>query len=327
MRILVNLENTDDFKEFLIEDHEPLENLKYLVEAEMNIPFSHQEIKFEGNVLTNDKLPLREYKIKEEEIILVNRRGIADNFSQLLNQIRPNNTLNNTNNFSHQNNLNNSKPASSTQNSLSNIFDSTMKMIKQNANPNLGGSFNFLSLDAKVKNECKNLKERFLTSPDELSLLFTTDPELAETLVSQDEKRLEELIKIRISKYEDKMKKEKDEYFKLMNADPSDLEAQKKIEEMIRMKNVDENLKMAQEYLPETFMSVHMLFINLEINKQKIIGLVDTGAQMTIISEDLAKKCGVYNLIDTRYSGIAKGVGTSKILGVVHAAQLKLGEK
>jgi hypothetical protein len=37
-----------------------------------------------------------------------------------------------------------------------------------------------------------------------------------------------------------------------------------KIEEMIRWKNIDENLKMAQEYLPETFLPVHMLFINIE---------------------------------------------------------------
>ena len=69
------------------------------------------------------------------------------------------------------------------------------------------------------------------------------------------------------------------------------------------------------------------LYINLEINKHKITALVDTGAQTTIISQDLAEKCGLYNLCDTRYSGIAKGVGTSKILGVIHAAQIKLNDR
>ena len=86
-------------------------------------------------------------------------------------------------------------------------------------------------------------------------------------------------------------------------------------------------MKMAHEYLPESFGHITMLFINLEINKEKITGLVDTGAQTTIISENLAKKCGLFNLCDTRYSGIAKGVGTSKILGVIHAANLKIGDR
>ena len=70
-----------------------------------------------------------------------------------------------------------------------------------------------------------------------------------------------------------------------------------------------------------------MLFIHLEINKQKVVALVDTGAQSTVMSQDLCKKCDLFNLCDTRYSGIAKGVGTSKIIGTVHAAQIKIQGK
>ena len=84
---------------------------------------------------------------------------------------------------------------------------------------------------------------------------------------------------------------------------------------------------MAHEYLPESFGHITMLFLNFEVNKMKMTGLVDTGAQTTIISEDLAKKCGLYNLCDTRYAGIAKGVGTSKILGVIHCTNLKIGDR
>ena len=65
----------------------------------------------------------------------------------------------------------------------------------------------------------------------------------------------------------------------------------------------------------------------MEINKIKIHAFIDTGAQNTIISKTLAEQCGLMNLCDERYAGIAKGVGTSKIIGVVHAAQIKIEDK
>lgn len=45
------------------------------------------------------------------------------------------------------------------------------------------------------------------------------------------------------------------------------------------------------------------------------------------MSQDLCEKCDLFNLCDTRYSGIAQGVGTSRIIGVVHAAQMKIQNK
>lgn len=46
----------------------------------------------------------------------------------------------------------------------------------------------------------------------------------------------------------------------LASADMFDVEAQRQIEEEIRMKNVNENMEMAMEFMPESFARVVMLY-------------------------------------------------------------------
>lgn len=121
------------------------------------------------------------------------------------------------------------------------------------------------------------------------------------------------------------LERQKQEEIALLNADPFDVEAQKRIEEAIRQKSVDENWEAALEHNPEAFARVVMLYVDMEVNGVPLKAFVDSGAQMTIISRRCAESCGLLRLLDRRYVGVARGVGQSEIVGRIHVAPIKIG--
>ncbi|XP_027961520.1 protein DDI1 homolog 1 [Eumetopias jubatus] len=164
------------------------------------------------------------------------------------------------------------------------------------------------------------IRSMLLSNPHDLSLLKEHNQPLAEALLSGN---LETFSQVLMGQQRERALREQ-ERLRLFAADPFDLEAQAKIEEEIRQQNIEENMSIAMEEAPESFGQVTMLYINCKVNGHPLKAFVDSGAQMTIVSQACAERCNIIRLVDRRWAGIAKGVGTQRIIGRVHLAQIQI---
>jgi hypothetical protein len=89
----------------------------------------------------------------------------------------------------------------------------------------------------------------------------------------------------------------------------------------------DQQLAMAMEVNPEAFVSVPMLYVQCELNNVPVRAFIDTGAQMTVMNVKCAQKTGLLPAVDSRFKGVAAGVGMARIAGRVHMATLRLNRK
>lgn len=101
---------------------------------------------------------------------------------------------------------------------------------------------------------------------------------------------------------------------------------QKSLEVAEKQNLIDTNCKDAQEQIPESFFSVTMLYFFCWINGREIKAFVDTGAQHSIMSRKCAEECGIDHLIDTRYKGVANGVGQQNISGRIWLCDIDFGD-
>ncbi|KAF9673179.1 hypothetical protein SADUNF_Sadunf11G0121600 [Salix dunnii] len=204
------------------------------------------------------------------------------------------------------------------------VKDEDLVMMVSNAAARSAPSNNSgLNLDGSAVNPGA-FQQQLRNDSNTMAQLFQADPELAQVILGNDLNKLQDLLRQR-HRQRSELHRQQEEEFALLEADPFDVEAQKKIEAAIRQKGIDENWAAALEYNPEAFARVIMLYVDMEVNGVPLKAFVDSGAQSTIISKSCAERCGLLRLLDQRYKGIAHGVGQSEILGRIHVAPIKIG--
>ncbi|CAG2164008.1 unnamed protein product [Oppiella nova] len=165
----------------------------------------------------------------------------------------------------------------------------------------------------------QQIRETLLSNPEQIAHLKVNNPQLAEAL----EAGLEQFTKVLEQQQRNRSEEER-RRIRMLLADPFDSEAQRMIADEIRQQQIDSNMETAMEYLPESFGQVLMLYIDCKVNGFPIKAFVDSGAQSTIMSKACAERCNITRLIDQRWSGIAKGVGTQRIMGRIHLVQIQI---
>ncbi|KAJ3187219.1 DNA damage-inducible protein 1 [Irineochytrium annulatum] len=192
-----------------------------------------------------------------------------------------------------------------------------------------------------VGDQIEHMRQTILADPNLLRRIQSQSPELARS--TSDAAEFRRVYMQLEGQRREAEERAREDQMRLANADPFDVEAQRRIEEEIRRENINQNWELAMEHNPESFGRVTMLYINLQVNGHPIKSFVDSGAQATIMSlgtfcpfittfakcdghvTDCARACNIMHLVDHRFSGIAEGVGTAKILGRVHSTQIKIG--
>ncbi|KAH3668449.1 hypothetical protein OGAPHI_002203 [Ogataea philodendri] len=169
-----------------------------------------------------------------------------------------------------------------------------------------------------LDSQLETVRQQYLSNPQ---IQSTLDPETRAAL--NDPARFRELA-LKMVENQRQLQADHQKELSQLYSNPDDPENQKKIMELINQEAIEENMRTAMEISPESFTSVHMLYINCEVNGTPVKAFVDSGAQTTIISPSLAEKTGLTRLIDKRFIGEARGVGSTKILGRVHSAPLKI---
>ncbi|SOV18698.1 DNA damage-inducible protein 1, putative [Plasmodium sp. gorilla clade G2] len=280
-----------------------------IIENDFSLNMNINELTYNGNTL--DKFDtIKKLNIKEGDLLFVRKRISSDIVNNDMNNMSALNNILSTNN--NMENLGNNFNNENVQNILNNPAFKTLldqfKVYQENE---------YIKKESEILLQMKNDKSK-------MAVLKLQDQTLYNAIISQN---LEEIKKIVKEKYEmEKKEKQKEqEMYEKALKNPLSEDSQKYIYENIYKNEINNNLALAQEHFPEAFGVVFMLYIPVEINKHSVHAFVDSGAQSSIMSKKCAEKCNILRLMDKRFTGIAKGVGTKTILGKIHMIDIKIG--
>ncbi|KAG5360486.1 DNA damage-inducible protein 1 [Yarrowia sp. B02] len=209
------------------------------------------------------------------------------------------------------------------------VVDSSMLLLTTKRvapNPSIPqldfSSIQIPSAGPRIDPRAEQIRTQVLERADSLDQLKMSNPELAEH-INDPQKFSDAFAKLQNEMRAKEAERKKE--LQRLYADPDNEDNQKRIMEIIRQENVEESYQNAMEHHPEMFVRTDMLYISCKINGHDVKAFVDTGAQMTILSEEFCEKVGLTHMLDVKFAGIARGVGSGKILGRVHSVPLQIG--
>ncbi|GAU93255.1 hypothetical protein RvY_05221 [Ramazzottius varieornatus] len=281
-------------------DDMELENVKALCEFDLGIPAKSMVLSANGKQLKDDRMTLGACGLRDGDIVLVQNNATS----------QPSRSAGGP------------SPAKLPKIDFSSIVvpgtSSGASTSRPSSSNNAGMTSRFTPLQlGKAQHLADMIRQGSERDPETIERFKKEHPKVVEAALKGDLVTVAEHIK---TQHDEMIRKQR-----ILIEQPDSAEAQQLMLEAIRQQQIQDNFEHAMEHAPENFASVHMLYVNCSVNGKQMKAFVDSGAQVSIISKEFAELCNVGHLIDTRFQGVAVGVGTQNIVGKIHACQMSIG--